>query len=282
MILEKWLMSFPRKRESNSLSYRELVAVSKLSFLDPVEGPRDNTERSWIPAFARMTATVFFFIFFSKIAIADSEIAESLKCSKHFSHFEKKFNIPSNTLHSIALKESGKKHKTHNLRVVWPWTVNIEGKGYYFNTKREAVNFVRKQIIRGRESIDVGCMQINLRHHLEAFNSLDQAFEPSNNVRYGAEFLRSKYDQLKSWHKAIAHYHSATHSLGFKYKQDVVKIANNMALYKASLHNYLNNSEEILEDKTMVNNNKIQKRSLFSSNKRYRSSIMILIPSKIN
>jgi len=225
---------------------------------------------------------IILFIFFSTVAIADPEIAESLKCSKLFPYFEKKFNIPINTLHSIALKESGKKHKTRNLRVVWPWTVNVEGKGYHFNTKREAVNFVRKQIIIGRESIDVGCMQINLRHHLEAFNSLDQAFEPSNNVRYGAEFLRSKYDQLKSWHKAIAHYHSATHSLGSKYKQDVVKIASNMALYKASLQGYLNNNEDVLESNIAVNNNKIQKKSLFTSNKRYRSSIMIPIPNKVN
>ena len=222
------------------------------------------------------------YIFFSSIAIADPEIAESLKCSKLFPYFEKKFNIPSNTLHSIALKESGKKHKTRNLRVVWPWTVNVEGKGYYFNTKREAVNFVRKEIIRGRESIDVGCMQINLRHHLGAFNSLDQAFEPNNNIRYGAEFLRSKYDQLKNWHKAIAHYHSATHSLGFKYKQDVVKIASNMALYKASLHGYLNNSEYILVNKAVVSNNKVQKKPFFTSNKRYKSSIMVPIPVKIN
>lgn len=231
--------------------------------------------------FVKLLIFTFSFIFFSTLAIADPEIAESLKCSKLFPHFEKKFNIPSNTLYSIALKESGKKHKTRNIRVVWPWAVNVEGKGYYFNTKREAVNFVRKQIIKGSESIDVGCMQINLRHHLEAFNSLDQAFEPSNNVRYGAEFLRSKYDQLKSWHKAIAHYHSATHSLGFKYKQDVVKIASNMALYKASLHNYLNNNEGVLEGKTIVNN-KIQKKSFFNGKKRYKSSIMIPIPSKIN
>ncbi len=48
------------------------------------------------------------FILFSKPAIADPEIAESFKCSKLFPYFEKKFNIPSNTLHSIALKESGK------------------------------------------------------------------------------------------------------------------------------------------------------------------------------
>ncbi|WCR57398.1 lytic transglycosylase domain-containing protein [Rickettsia asembonensis] len=222
------------------------------------------------------------FLFFSNLAIADPEIAESFKCSKLFPYFEKKFNIPSNTLHSIALKESGKKHTTRKIRVVWPWTVNVEGKGYYFNTKREAVSFVRIELIKGRESIDVGCMQINLRHHLGAFNSLEQAFDPNNNVRYGAEFLRSKYNQLGSWHKAIAHYHSATYSLGFKYKQDVVKIASNMALYKASLHSYLNNNEGALEDTIPVNNNKIQKKSLFSGNKRYRSSIMIPVPAKIN
>ncbi|MGX6959826.1 MAG: lytic transglycosylase domain-containing protein [Rickettsia endosymbiont of Pentastiridius leporinus] len=227
-------------------------------------------------------------ILFSNSAIADPEIAESFKCSKLFSHFEKKFNIPSNTLHSIALKESGKRHKTRKITVVWPWTVNVEGKGYYFNSKKEAINFVKKQIIRGRESIDVGCMQINLRHHLEAFNSLEQAFDPNNNVRYGAEFLRSKYDQLKSWHKAIAHYHSATHSRGFKYKQDVVKIANNMALYKASLHNYLNNNENVVNDNPSKNlsnfndNSRIQKKSFFSNNRRYRSSMMIPIPNKIN
>jgi len=289
MILEKWLMSFLRKRESNSLSYRDLIAVSKLLFLDPVVKPRDDTERSWIPAFAGMTiertgitAIVFSFLFFSNPVIADPEIAESFKCSKLFPYFEKKFNIPSNTLHSIALKESGKNHTTRKIRVVWPWTVNVEGEGYYFNSKREAINFVRIELIKGRESIDVGCMQINLRHHLGAFNSLDQAFEPNNNVRYGAEFLRSKYDQLGSWHKAIAHYHSATHSLGFKYKQDVVKIASNMALYKASLHGYLNNNEGVLEDKIPANNIKVQKKSLFSSNKRHRSSIMIPIPAKIN
>lgn len=223
-------------------------------------------------------------------ALADVEIAESNKCSKLFPYFEKKFNIPANTLHSIALKESGKKHKEHKISVVWPWTVNVGGKGYYFNTKKEAVIFVKTQIIKGKENIDVGCMQINLKHHLEAFDSLDQAFDPAKNVKYGAEFLRSKYEQLGSWHKAIVHYHSATYSLGNKYKQAVVKIASNMALYKASLSNYINDG--VVEDITAIkesenfskltNDSKAQKKLLFSGNKKYRSSIMIPMPVKIN
>ena len=241
-----------------------------------------NNIRKWVHDTITILILLFSFIFFSKPAIADPEIAESFKCSKLFPYFEKKFNIPSNTLHSIALKESGKQHTTHKIRVVWPWTVNVRGKGYYFNNKREAVRFVRIELIKGHDNIDVGCMQINLRHHLDAFNSLEQAFDPNHNIRYGAKFLRSKYDQLGSWHKAIAHYHSANYSLGFKYKQDVVKIASNMALYKASLHSYLKNNEVVVENKISVNNNKVQKKSLFSSNQRYRSSIMIPIPAKIN
>ncbi|AMS12782.1 lytic transglycosylase [Rickettsia prowazekii] len=246
-------------------------------FLNNVIKPRDNTRQVVL----RFILLLLSFCFFPNHTIADPEISESLKCSQLFPYFEKKFNIPSNALYSIALKESGKKHSTRKIKVVWPWTVNVEGKGYYFNSKREAINFVRIELIKGRDSIDVGCMQINLRHHLEAFNSLDQAFDPHNNIRYGAEFLRSKYDQLGSWHKAIAHYHSANHALGVKYKQDVIKIASNMALYKALLFSYLDNNEEALADIMHVNN-KVQKKTLFSSNKRYRSSIMIPIPTKIN
>ena len=168
----------------------------------------------------------------------DKEVTESLRCTRMFPYYEKKHNIPADTLHSISLKESGKSHSQHKIRVVWPWTVNVGGQGHYFNSKREAVLFVRKQLLAGKENIDVGCMQINLKHHPKAFVSLEHAFDPRMNISYGAEFLKSKYEQLGCWHKAIAHYHSATHSLGFKYKQDVIKIASNMSNYKDSLKKY--------------------------------------------
>ena len=174
----------------------------------------------------------------SALAAIDKEVAESLKCTRMFPYHEKKHNIPADTLHSIALKESGKPHSQHKIRVVWPWAVNVGGQGYYFNSKREAVLFVRKQLLAGKENIDVGCMQINLKHHPKAFVSLEHTFDPKLNVAYGAEFLKSKYEQLGCWHKAIAHYHSATHALGFKYKQDVIRIAGNMSNYRDSLKKY--------------------------------------------
>jgi soluble lytic murein transglycosylase-like protein len=208
----------------------------------------------------------------------DPELAQSLRCVSLFRHNEYKYRIPGDTLYSIALQETGRLHSQKKIKLVWPWTVNVEGKGYFFDTKREAVAFVLKQIQAGKESIDVGCMQVNLKHHPRAFKSIDQAFEPRINIAYGAEFLRSKYDQLGDWHKAIAHYHSATEALGSKYKDGVIKIAHNIEKYKDPFRNYSKNYtsnksyNKIMERKT--------ERMLTSKErqKKYRSNMMILVP----
>jgi soluble lytic murein transglycosylase-like protein len=184
--------------------------------------------------FLRLIVTIFILTISQAIASTDREISESLKCASKLPYFEKKYNIPKHTLYSIALKESGKLHSTRKFHIVWPWAVNLEGQSHFFNTKREAINFVKQQIIDGKENIDIGCMQINIKHHIDAFLTLEEGFDPTINIDYGAKFLKSKYDQLKNWRKAISHYHSATEKLGTKYQQDVVKIASNM-------HNYHNN-----------------------------------------
>ncbi|WP_375318590.1 lytic transglycosylase domain-containing protein [Candidatus Tisiphia endosymbiont of Oplodontha viridula] len=233
----------------------------------------------------RFILVLYLFCLFPLYSYAnmDAEIAESHKCSRMFPYFEKTHQIPPDTLHSIALKESGKKHTGYNIRVVWPWTVNVEGKGYYFNTKKEAIFFVKKQIIYGKENIDVGCMQINLKHHFNAFNSLNQAFDPEQNVAYGAKFLKEKYNQLGSWHKAIAYYHSATHELGSRYKQDVLKIANNMDLYKNSVNmysgDYYNNASTLPTNNKLLTNPVSKRSSSFASNiRKYKSGIMVALP----
>lgn len=252
----------------------------------------------------RIVSVLFLVIIVSphSFAVVDREMLESNRCTRIFSYFERKYRIPSHTLHSIALKESGKGHSQHKIRIVWPWTVNVEGQGYFFDTKREAISFVKKQILAGKESIDVGCMQINLKHHPEAFLSLDHAFDPKKNISYGAEFLRSKYDQLGNWHKAIAHYHSATHELGFKYKQDVIKIASTMPEYRDSLKIYTHPRYYNLTKESAVKPNKKYERNInrdtnkstlaqanfqnrrlaFYNNKKYRSNMMVHVPQYNN
>lgn len=216
-------------------------------------------------------------------ASMDMELFTSQRCARQFSHFEAKHGIPRDTLHSISLKESGKKHSKHKMLIVWPWTVNVEGQGYHFNTKKEAILFVKKQIIKGKENIDVGCMQINLKHHLDAFPSLSQAFDPERNIAYSAKFLKAKYDQLGSWHKAIAHYHSATPTLGSKYKQDVIRIASNMPLYKNSLQFHDSYYNKITNQPTITkisNTTSLSSTSFQQNIRKYQSNMMVMLPKK--
>jgi soluble lytic murein transglycosylase-like protein len=209
---------------------------------------------------------------------ADYELNESMKCLTLFRHYEYKHRIPGDTLYSISLNETGKLHSEKKIKLVWPWTANIEGKGYFFDSKREAVAFVRGEMLKGKESIDVGCMQINLKHHPDAFRNLEQAFDPAANIAYGASFLRSKYDALKDWHKAIAHYHSATEVLGEKYKNNIIKTASNITKFAHPFHERgvkkANITRSIPKEKAKTNNIKTEQE------KRYKSNMMIYVPKK--
>ena len=187
---------------------------------------------------ASVTILLAFNLPFSLLASTDFELNESKKCSSIFSYFERKLQLPKDSLHAISLQETGRKHSRHEINIVWPWTINVEGKGYHFRTKRDAIRFAKTQLRAGRESIDVGCMQINLKHHPRAFNSLEQAFSPKRNIAYGAMFLRQKYEQLGSWDKAIGHYHSAHGERAKNYQKSVSKINNSMYAYKSKLKAY--------------------------------------------
>ena len=95
----------------------------------------------------------------------------------------------------------------------WPWTINAEGTGRFFESKAEAIAAVEALQARGVRSIDVGCMQVNLMHHPHAFASLDEAFDPQANAAYGARFLSALHHDLGAWPAATAAYHSQTEKL---------------------------------------------------------------------
>ena len=147
----------------------------------------------------------------------DTMLAGAKLCTRYLPRHEREYGIPAHLLAAIASTESGRYHKGIGLTIPWPWTINAEGKGYFFDTKEEAVSYTQKLIASGVKSIDVGCMQINLHHHPEAFSNLNEAFEPRYNVAYAATFLRRNYDDLGSWKSAAAAYHSRTPEFGNRY-----------------------------------------------------------------
>lgn len=142
---------------------------------------------------------------------------------------EQQAGIPSRLLDAISRVESGRRDPNGSATVAWPWTVNAAGKGYFYESKDEAIAAVRDFQARGIVSIDVGCMQINLHHHPDAFFSLDDAFDPFSNTRYGARFLSGLHSQLQGWPAATAAYHSLTPALGEEYARHVMAIWNGQA-----------------------------------------------------
>ncbi|MEJ0016530.1 MAG: transglycosylase SLT domain-containing protein [Acetobacteraceae bacterium] len=128
--------------------------------------------------------------------------------------------LPARLLGAIAEVESGRPDNSGVIRP-WPWTINAEGRGQFFASKQQAIDAVRSLQAQGVRSIDVGCMQINLLHHPNAFASLDEAFDPTANARYAARFLNTLYGMSQSWLQAAAAYHSQTPAIGAEYGQRV-------------------------------------------------------------
>lgn len=152
---------------------------------------------------------------------AAKTVPDGQVCLHHIAKAEKASRIPKGLLAAIGLTESGRTLKGGK-RAVWPWTVNAAGEGHFFKSKEDAIAFVEGKLADGVESIDVGCMQINLKHHPDAFASLEDAFDPSTNTAYAAEFLTSLHGELRGWLPAARRYHSATPEKGEAYGEKVL------------------------------------------------------------
>jgi hypothetical protein len=136
-------------------------------------------------------------------------------CLGHIADAETSNEIPEGVLRAIGFAESGR--TVDGQRGAWPWTVNAQGQGHYFESKSAAIAFVRDLQAQGVKVIDVGCMQVNLYYHPKAFASLEDAFDPATNVAYASKFLLWLHDETKDWATASRYYHSRNPSLGRAY-----------------------------------------------------------------
>ncbi len=152
------------------------------------------------------------------------EPSPGLLCRSAIAMAEREQGLPVHLLAAIGRVESGRQDGAAGAPHPWPWTINAEGQGAFFDTKAQAVAAVRALQARGVRSIDVGCLQVNLLHHPDAFASLEQAFDPGANAGYAARFLRQLQGQAGAWPKAIAQYHSATPELGEPYAAKVMAV----------------------------------------------------------
>jgi hypothetical protein len=159
----------------------------------------------------------------------------SAACAAAIAQVEPGSGLPPGLLGAIARVESGRRAPEGAAIVAWPWTADIEGSGAFFNGKAQAIAAVQAAQRDGARSIDVGCMQVNLQQHPQAFASLEQAFDPLGNVAYAARLLRTLHDQAGTWPRAAALYHSATPAIGAEYERKVMAAWSGTAAAYAAL-----------------------------------------------
>lgn len=137
-------------------------------------------------------------------------------CQAAWQQASRESGVPEAVMHAISLTETG---SSRNGRFApWPWTVNMEGEGVWFDTPEEALAYVDRRRAEGARSFDVGCFQINHRWHGQHFSSVAAMFDPLTNARYAARFLSELHAETGNWSAAAGAYHSRSPEFAARYQ----------------------------------------------------------------
>ena len=123
--------------------------------------------------------------------------------------------VPIDILGALTLTETGR--RMDGVVRPWAWSANSEGEGTWFDDPASAVAFAEDRVQQGRTNLDIGCFQLNYRWHGENFSSVAQMFDPLENARYAARFVRQLYDETGDWRAAAGAFHSRTPAYAQRY-----------------------------------------------------------------
>ncbi len=147
-------------------------------------------------------------------------------CGPAIAAAEARYSLPVGLLRAIAEVEAGRTDPRTGANVPWPWTTNAENQGQFFESSDAAVAWVIAAQARGVASIDVGCLQVNLKQHPDAFARIEDGFDPARNADYAARFLLRLRAVSTDWAEAVGRYHSYTEALAVPYRAQVARSYN--------------------------------------------------------
>lgn len=164
------------------------------------------------------SARRLFFVFLPLAAIGNPIAAASRStCDLAAEQAAARTSVPFSVLRAVTRNETGRKRNGQT--EPWPWTVNMEGEGVWFDTVDQAKAFVFEKFKSGARSFDVGCFQINYKWHGAAFESIEDMFDPTQNALYAARFLAELYNETGDWLEAVGAFHSRTPEYAERYKR---------------------------------------------------------------
>jgi hypothetical protein len=181
-------------------------------------------EQTWIRRSLVAIAAGFILMISNPAAAKEGYSHDIAVCDSATRTAAQEFGVPTKVMQAIARTESGVTMR--GSFVPWPWTINVEGRGVRFNSKKDAFEFFTKARMEGSRNIDVGCFQVNHRWHGRKFASAQDMLEPIANARYAARFLKGLYQEFGDWTKAAGAYHSRNREFSDKYLARYIPILN--------------------------------------------------------
>ena len=142
-------------------------------------------------------------------------------CLSEARRAEAQHGIPSGLLQSITRVEAGRKTVTGEF-MPWAWTLNDAGEGLFFDSREAAMRHLEAAVSAPGHSVDVGCMQVNTKWHMEGFHNLSDMLDPVQNADYAAGFLLDLHEAHRSWDDAVKHYHSSEPAKNMVYHRRVL------------------------------------------------------------
>lgn len=183
-----------------------------------------NHQKSVLPVlFALMTISFVWGVSSSDVqAQAGKSIAgfDNI-CLTEARRAEAQHGIPNGLLQSISRVEAGRKTVTGEF-MPWAWTLNDQGEGLFFDNREAAMRHLQDAVAAGDHSVDVGCMQVNTKWHMEGFLELSDMLDPVQNADYAAGFLLDLHEAHQSWDDAVKHYHSSEPEKNIRYHSRVL------------------------------------------------------------
>ena len=118
--------------------------------------------------------------------------------------------VPPEVLYAVATAESVVSLKAG--RRPWPWTLNVAGESFYFETRQAACDALVLALEETRV-VDVGIAQLNVRWQPQLFGAGKRfshpcdALDPYANLEEAARLLRGHFDATGDWVQAAGRYH---------------------------------------------------------------------------
>ncbi len=126
-------------------------------------------------------------------------------------------------LYAIAMQESGKLDPETDLLKPWPWALNVDGEGHYFDNMTDVWNALAGFLQEEPRNIGIGLVQVTWPFNANILWEPYTALDPGTNLTLGAIILRDCYDRLGDWWRAVGCYHSPTPKLAVGYRQQIYR-----------------------------------------------------------